>query len=111
MRRPTTPRNGKDGRHLLNFETSQYTPNHHFAREFHSRGLQSKIAHRISSKPPHSAVKITDGSIEKQSAKKGKKRIAHITVKPRHSPWGNPAPEPIAHHQIRAQTKLGNEWH
>src|SRR5438270_13419121 len=80
-----------------------------FRSELHSRGAKVHAIVDGARKSAHSAVRISDTSMEKKIKQRGQAGIADIFVVPRHRSALDAAAKPIPHHYIVAFSPHGHK--
>ena len=99
------------GRHLGHVLAGQGRLDHHLAGELHPGRLQVERHHAVPAEAAQAAVEVADLAAEEQPADEAEHRVAEVLVQRRHGARRDPAPEPVAHHQVRALAQFVNERH
>src|SRR6185437_14700456 len=111
VRRPAPAVLVQRGRHLGHALAGQGRLDHHLASELHPGRLQVERHHDVPAEPAQPAVEVADLAAEEQPADEAEHRVAQVLVQRRHGPRRDPAPEPVAHHQVRALAQFVNKGH
>ena len=102
---------GQRGRHLGHALAVQRGLDDQLAGELHPGRLQVERHHAVPAEAAQAAVEVADLAAEEQPADEAEHRVAEVLVQRRHRPGRDPAPEAVAHHQVRALAQFVNERH